>query len=64
MTWEQRVFYIAYKWVHKYWPHRCGRDPLIATLPVALWLDGQPVELALEVKIRLYNKAAHLVISK
>lgn len=64
MTREQRVFYIAFKWVAKYWPHRVGRDAHIVTLPVSVWLDGQPITLDLQGKIRLYNKAAHMVISE
>lgn len=64
VTREQRVFYIAFKWVAKYWPHRVGQDPHIVTLPVSVWVDGQPVNLDLQGKIRLYNKAAHMVISE
>jgi hypothetical protein len=29
-----------------------------------VWVDGQPVNLDLQGKIRLYNKAAHMVISE
>lgn len=65
VTVDQRVLYVAYKWVHKYWPHRVGRgDPHVITLPAALWVEGQPVDLVLSAKIRMYNKAAHMLLGK
>jgi hypothetical protein len=65
VTAEQRVFYVAYKWVHQYWPHRVGRgDPHIVTLPAALWVEGQPQDVVLSAKLRMYNKAAHMLLSE
>lgn len=64
MTRESRVFYVAYKWVQKYWPHRVGRGSDVCNLPGAFWVDGVPIGKALSVKIRLYNKAAHMIVSE
>lgn len=56
------MFYVAFKWVQRHWPGRVGRDNRIAELPVEFWIDGQHHSLHLTAKIRLYDKAAHMVI--
>ena len=62
VTPEQRVFYVAFKWVQQHWPNRVGRDSHIGSMPVNIWLDGQAMNTVLTAKIRLYDKAAHLII--
>lgn len=64
VTREGRVFYIAFQWVHKYWPHRVGVDSHIVDVPAVFWVDGQPQVLVLSAKIRLYDKAAHMTTSE
>lgn len=64
ITSETRVYYMAYKWVAENWPQRVGRSTDICTLPVTFWLDDAPTQLLLTAKIRLYDKAAHFIISE
>jgi len=64
VTPDQRVFYVAFKWVQQHWQHRIYIDNHIASLPVEFWLDGEHTDLELTANIRLYDKAAHMVVSE
>lgn len=62
------MFYVAFKWVQEHWPHHVATGEHICDVPVVLLLDGREVSSATAdkyvAKIRVYNTAAHLVISE
>lgn len=65
MTRDQRVFYVAFKWVQEHWPRNVEEGEHIADVPISLYLDNQEVPNLVynfKAKIRVYNTAAHLVI--
>lgn len=67
MTPDQRVFYVAFKWVQQHWPHYVRAGQHVSEVPVTVYLDGEEAATAgieFVAKIRIYNTAAHLVISK
>lgn len=67
VTRDQRVFYVAFRWVQEHWPLHVERGEHVADVPVTLFLDGQEVPEAappFKARIRVYNTAAHLVIGE
>jgi hypothetical protein len=66
VTREQRVFYVAFKWVQEHWPDNVEAGEHVSDVPVDVYLDGHAVhtEVQLKARIRIYNTAAHLVIGE
>jgi hypothetical protein len=67
VTKDQRVFYVAFKWVQEHWPKQVEDGEHVSDVPVDLYLDSREVInpiTTFKAKIRVYNTAAHLVICK
>jgi hypothetical protein len=58
-----RVFYLAYKWAADHWPD-CDSAPNnhVASSTAEFYLDGEETGVTMSAKIRLYNRAIHLVL--